>query len=281
MVGKERAGGCLGDPSTRLVFVERALKRAPEHVVLRAVVEDHAEPGILVAILLCEHFPHFCDIGFLTADDEEPARGNLRLSLEGPRFANASVEFSLKLIEEGPEGLEVIARPLGSDFFRGPLLSARAHVVKFGDTRCHGLDAKLRQQCVVIHSVRKRLCHSGATTQQPLPIQRREERPAFVLLEDPVQPHGIESFEDIAVLAPLGSATVHIHKPLDLLEARDDPFFTGRVPGNLFGFDLDTELVQQGSVLLGEPLRHRSPPPSCWPERPRLPPCASPRDRVR
>ena len=42
LVGKERAGGCLGDPSTRLVFV----KRAPEQDMLCRAAPSLALPTV-------------------------------------------------------------------------------------------------------------------------------------------------------------------------------------------------------------------------------------------
>ena len=45
------------------------------------------------------------------------------------------------------------------------------------------------------------------------------QRPALFLLANAVQPHGVEPFKDVAVLAPLGDAAMRIDEALDLLEA--------------------------------------------------------------
>ena len=68
-----------------------------------------------------------------------------------------------------------------------------------------------------------------------LVVERLQDRPALLERTQPVETHGVEPLEDVAVVAVLRRASVLIHEALDLLEARDDALLARRAPGRLLG----------------------------------------------
>ena len=71
LVGEERACGGLDDPPTSGVLLQRLLQGPHEQVALGPIVEDHAKPGVYVAVLVGERLFRRRDVGFLAAQDIE------------------------------------------------------------------------------------------------------------------------------------------------------------------------------------------------------------------
>ncbi len=77
------------------------------------------------------------------------------------------------------------------------------------------------------------------TLQQALAVQRLQHGPAIGQCPDPVQAHGIEAFEYVAVFAMHWRMAVFVDKALDIFKTGNDALFSGgprrrlvRVNGN-------------------------------------------------
>jgi hypothetical protein len=87
-------------------------------------------------------------------------------------------------------------------------------------------------------------------------IEGRQQRSAVLLRAQPVEAHGIEPLEDVAAFPVLRGLAV-LHKPLDVLEAGDDPLLARRAPALLLGEvelgEFFRQLVEIGVTLTGPP----------------------------
>ena len=128
-------------------------------------------------------------------------------------------------------------------------LDTRPHVSKPGDIRHFRLDAQFGQQGIVVHIVRHTRRGFGPVGQEPLTIQRGQERAALFLFTYPVQPHGEEPLENVASLAMARRAAMRFHKPLDFLKSRYDPFFSRRAAGQLLRLNLYPQFGEQCIVF--------------------------------
>jgi hypothetical protein len=111
-------------------------------------------------------------------------------------------------------------------------------------------------------------------------IQRLQQCTTFRKLAKAIETYRIEPLEDVAVLAVLRRAAMLFDKPLDLLEAGDDALLARRAARRPLRLGLDAKLFEKCVIFVGE-LSHGPLPPSCGPETPPPPPCASPRHRAR
>ena len=99
---------------------------------------------------------------------------------------------------------------------------------------------------------------------------------AFVEFANAVEPHGVEPFEDVAVLAVPRRAAMLVVELLDILEPGDDPFLMGGQGLGLGGLDLDPQGFQQFLVV---EIIHRGFAPRGVAARRSLRPSAFPRRR--
>jgi hypothetical protein len=126
-----------------------------------------------------------------------------------------------------------------------------------------GLNAKLGEQSLIIEIIGSGCLACDRSTKQTSVIHGRNEGSALLQIAYPVQAHGIEPFEDIAVLAMLRGAAMLIDETLDFFEACYDAFFPRCPAGRFLLFDFDPKLGQKGIIVIGEVLSHWQPPPSC------------------
>jgi hypothetical protein len=99
LIGEQRAGRGLDDPAAGGVLLQRLLEGPHEQVALRPIIEDYPKPGVHVAVLVAEQLLHRRDIGFLAAQDVEPARRDLGLALKPPGLTQTGIEFLLHLLK--------------------------------------------------------------------------------------------------------------------------------------------------------------------------------------
>jgi hypothetical protein len=66
-------------------------------------------------------------------------------------------------------------------------------------------------------------------------VERRKKRTAFLKRAQTVKPHGIQSLENVVVLAVLRSAAVLFEKALDFFEPGNNAFFPRGAAALLFG----------------------------------------------
>ena len=76
-------------------------------------------------------------------------------------------------------------------------------------------------------------------------IKLCEKGSAFFERAQSVEPHGVEPFEYIAILAVVRSVAVFLDKALNLLKARDDALLPGRTAALLFRLREIVELRTQ------------------------------------
>ena len=145
--------------------------------------------------------------------------------------------------------------------------------------RSIGSHSKPCQQGFVIHVIRGGLGGNFPAGKKPLMIERFKERLAFRNLAQPVEPHGVESLENIPVLAMAGRSPVLVDEALDFLETGNDALFARRAAGSLPCFGVDTKLGKKGIVIFGELISHSPPPLACVRGRQHLRPCVFPRRR--
>ncbi len=86
---------------------------------------------------------------------------------------------------------------------------------------------------------------------------------AFLRFAQPIKAYRVKPFEDIAVFPVLRRSAVFYHKPLDLLEARDDPLFSGGAHVGLIGRSVYAQFAQQLQVFIRDPFRHCRLPSLC------------------
>jgi hypothetical protein len=94
MIIEKRSGGRIGNTASRLILRERPLKRAHQHLALRAVVEYDAEAAVIVAVCLKEHVALLGDIGLLATNNKEAAFLDFRLPLEWAGAPSALIKFA-------------------------------------------------------------------------------------------------------------------------------------------------------------------------------------------
>ena len=76
-------------------------------------------------------------------------------------------------------------------------------------------------------------------------VKRRQQAARIFQFPQPIQPHGIEPFEDIPIFPMLWRAAMFRDKALDFLKPRNDAFFPRRTAALALGFDLNAEFFQQ------------------------------------
>ena len=122
----------------------------------------------------------------------------------------------------------------------------------------------------------------GRRGKQPLVIEGLHQYPAFGLLADTVQAHGIKALKDVPVFSVLRGVALFCNKALNLLKTRNDAFLLKGVAACRLGAHFNTQLGQKGVVFIGKRLifSHCQPPASCASGTPRLQPSSSPTDRL-
>ncbi|WP_278395026.1 hypothetical protein [Sphingobium yanoikuyae] len=81
---------------------------------------------------------------------------------------------------------------------------------------------------------------------------------AFRQRTQPIEPDGVQPFENIAILAVLRRATMLVAEFQDILEAGDDPLLARGVGAKLLGRQVDAQFGED--VVVGH-VRHWRPPP--------------------
>ena len=152
--------------------------------------------------------PIFGDIGFLAADNKPATRPDLRLQLEWARLPDAALDLLLHLLKQRLEAIEVLAFLAIGDFLGGALLGAGADMAKFGDVGRTRRALQFGKQLVLVHRLHRRGGSGRRSSQQSLMIERRKKRTAFLKRAQPVEAHGIEPLEDVALFAVLRGAAV-------------------------------------------------------------------------
>ena len=112
-------------------------------------------------------------------------------------------------------------------------------------------------------------------------VKRCQQAARFFQFPQPIQPHGIEPFEDIPIFPMQRRAAMFRDEALDFLKPRNDAFFPRRAAALALGFNLNAEFFQQRIIFIGEGFSHARPPPSYAPGRQPLRPCAFPKHRRR
>jgi hypothetical protein len=97
-----------------------------------------------------------------------------------------------------------------------------------------------------------------AGLQQPLMVERRQQRATILECAQPVEAHCIKPLEDVEVLAMLGSPAVLLDEPLDLLKAGNDSLVARGAPDRLRWLGEVGELVAQ---LVEVEVTHSDPRP--------------------
>jgi hypothetical protein len=118
LIGEERACGRFNNPSAGGVLLQRLLQGVHEQVALRPMSKDHPKAGVYIAVLVGEWLLHRRDVGFLAAQDVEPAGRDLGLALEPPGLPHARAKFLLNLVEQR------LKRPKSWYFWRLAISSA-------------------------------------------------------------------------------------------------------------------------------------------------------------
>ena len=137
-----------------------------------------------------------------------------------------------------------------------------------------GFDAKLVQQGIV-GQIGRRILTIWRPAKQAVRVEVSKDFPAFRLLAQLIQAHGIEAFEDVPVITMLGHAAMFGDKPLDVFEPGNDPLLPGRQRPLHLGRSIDAKLGQQFKIAQ---ISHRRQP--CWRgagDRRRPPPSGVPR----
>src|SRR3546814_4239529 len=117
-------------------------------------------------------------------------------------------------------------------------------MAKVGDFRVASGPGKLGHKRVGVQLLGGHGRGDFRTRQKSLTIEWREKRAALLQRAKPIQPHGIQPLEYIAVLTMLRGAAMFIGETLDFLEPGDDAFLPGPVPDLLFGSEEHTSEFQ-------------------------------------
>src|SRR6516164_5421178 len=128
MVREKGAGDRIGNPSARLILMQRPLKRAHEHITFGAVVEDHSKARVSTALGVCKYLAHLRDVSLLSADNEPATGPDLCLQFKRASLSDAGLDLLLKLLKEWFETIKVATSLTVGDFLRSPLLRARSNM---------------------------------------------------------------------------------------------------------------------------------------------------------
>ena len=99
---------------------------------------------------------------------------------------------------------------------------------------------------------------AASSGQKPLMVERREKRPAFLKRAKPVEAHGVEPLEDVAIFPMLRRVAVLLDKPLDFLESGDDALLARGAAALLFRLG---EVVEFGAQFVEIEVTHSAPRP--------------------
>src|SRR5262249_22008041 len=139
---------------------------------------------------------------FLPTDDKPASGADFSFQLERASVPEAAFDLLLHPLEQGLEAVEVLASVPVGYLLGGAFIGSRTDMPQFGDVvRGVRVHAELRQQFVVADVIGSAGRSGSGALQKPLMIERRKLGAAFVQLAETIEPHRIQSLENVASFA--------------------------------------------------------------------------------
>jgi hypothetical protein len=89
-------------------------------------------------------------------------------------------------------------------------------------------------------------------------VQRCKRRAAFFKRAQPIKAHGIETLEDVTILAVPRGTVMLLNKPLDFLKPGDDAFLAQGMPALVLRLG---EVIEFGAQFVKVKVTHSGPRP--------------------